>query len=97
MRPFTYDRAADPAQAARLGAQTGQGQTDALVQLLAGGTSLLDLMKLDVLTPERVVDITPLRATHAAIEAGPDGLRLGAFAKISAVARHPAVLAAIIH
>jgi len=93
MRPFTYDRAADPAHAARLGQQTGQGQTDAPVQFLAGGTSLIDLMRLDVLTPERVVDLTPLRAAHAAIEAGPDGLRLGALAKMSAVAAHPAVLA----
>ncbi len=93
MRPFTYDRAADSAQAVRLGGQTGQGQTDAPVQFLAGGTSLLDLMKLDVLTPERVVDVTPLRTTHAAIEAGPNGLRLGALAKMSAVAAHPAVLA----
>lgn len=93
MRPFTYDRAEDLAQAARLGQLTGQGQVDAPVQFLAGGTSLIDLMKLDVLTPERVVDITPLRATHAAIEARPDGLRLGALAKMSVVAAHPAVLA----
>ncbi len=93
MRPFIYDRATDPAQAVRLGQQTGQGQTDAPVQFLAGGTTLLDLMKLDVLTPERVVDITPLRTAHAAIENGPDGLRLGAFAKMAAVAAHPVVLA----
>ena len=93
MRPITYDRASDLAQAWRLGSQSGQGQTDAPVQFLAGGTSLVDLMKLDVLTPERVVDITPLRAAHGAIEAGPQGLRLGAFAKMSAVARHPVVLA----
>lgn len=93
MRPFTYDRAEDPAQAARLGRLTGQGQVDAPVQFLAGGTSLIDLMKLDVLTPERVVDIIPLHATHAAIEARPDGLRLGALAKMSAVAAHPGVLA----
>jgi len=93
MRPITYDRADDLAQAVRLGAQSGQGQTDAPVQFLAGGTSLFDLMKLDVLTPERVVDITPLRASHGAIDAGPGGLRLGAFAKMAAVARHPAVLA----
>jgi len=93
MRPFTYEPAETLAQAARLGQQTGQGQTDAPVQFLAGGTSLIDLMKLDVLTPERVVDITPLRAAHAAIEARPDGLRLGALAKMSAVTAHPAVLA----
>ncbi len=93
MRPIVYDRADDLAQAVRLGAQSGQGQTDAPVQFLAGGTSLLDLMKLDVLTPERVVDITPLRASHGAIEMGPEGLRLGAFARMSAAARHRAILA----
>src|ERR1700756_4392451 len=93
MRPFSYERAADLAQASSLGLETGQGQTDAPVQFLAGGTTLIDLMKLDVLRPERVVDITPLRGSHAIVEAGPDGLRLGAFAKMSAVAAHPAVLA----
>ncbi|HEY1433007.1 MAG TPA: xanthine dehydrogenase family protein subunit M [Stellaceae bacterium] len=93
MRPFIYERAADLAQASRLGLETGQGQTDAPVQFLAGGTTLIDLMKLDVLRPERVVDITSLRGSHAVIETGPNGLRLGAFAKMSAVAAHSAVLA----
>ena len=93
MRPFSYNRATTAPQAASLGQQTGQGQTDAPVQFLAGGTSLYDLMKLDVLTPQRLVDITPLRADHAGIAAGPDGLRLGAFAKMATVAAHPAVLA----
>jgi xanthine dehydrogenase YagS FAD-binding subunit len=93
MRPITYDRADDLAQAGRLGSQSGRGETDAPVQFLAGGTSLIDLMKLDVLTPERLVDITPLAVSHSVIEAGPNGLRLGAFTKMSAVARHPAVLA----
>ncbi len=92
MRPFSYDRAITLSQATRLGQRTSQGQVDAPVQFLAGGTSLLDLMKLDVLTPERVVDVSPLRADHAAIEAGPLGLRMGAFARMSAVAAHPAVL-----
>jgi xanthine dehydrogenase YagS FAD-binding subunit len=93
MRPFTYERANDLAEATRLGLDTGQGQTDAPVQFLAGGTTLIDLMKLDVLRPERVVDITPLRNSHNAIAAGPDGLRLGAFATMSAAAEHPAVVA----
>ena len=53
MRPFRYDRAGTAAQAASAGTQTGQGQTDAPVQFLAGGTTLYDLMKLDVLTPNR--------------------------------------------
>ena len=92
MRPFTYERADDLAQASRLGLQTGQGQTDAPAQFLAGGTTLIDLMKLDVLRPKRVVDITALRGSHDAVEAGPGGFRLGAFAKMSTVAEHPAVL-----
>ncbi len=92
MRPVAYDRADDLAGALRLGSQTGQGQTDAPVQFLAGGTSLIDLMKLDVLTPERVVDIAPLASSLATIEVGPNGLRLGALAKMSAVASHSAVL-----
>jgi xanthine dehydrogenase YagS FAD-binding subunit len=89
MRPFSYDRADDAALAARH--PTGQGQTDAKVQFLAGGTTLIDLMKLDVLRPERLVDITPLKARHSEIEAGPAGLRLGGLASMSAVADDPAV------
>jgi xanthine dehydrogenase YagS FAD-binding subunit len=91
MRPFTYERAADLNQASRLGRDTRQGQTDAPVQFLAGGTTLVDLMKLDVLRPERVVDIGPLRAAHAGIELRPDGLHLGALAVMSKVAEHPDV------
>jgi xanthine dehydrogenase YagS FAD-binding subunit len=91
MRPFTYERVADLAQASRLGAATGQGQVDAQVQFLAGGTTLIDLMKLDVLRPSQVVDLAGLSDKHRAIELGPNGMRLGAFAKMSAVAGHPGV------
>jgi xanthine dehydrogenase YagS FAD-binding subunit len=91
MRPFTYQRAADLFEARRLGEGSGQGQTDAPVQFLAGGTTLIDLMKLDVLRPERVVDIGALRAAYAQIEATPIGLRLGALATMSKVAAHPDV------
>jgi xanthine dehydrogenase YagS FAD-binding subunit len=93
MRPFTYARATDLAEAVRLGRQTGQGQTDAPVQYLAGGTTLYDLMKLDVMVPERLVDLTPLRASHSEIMPGADGLRLGALAKMAHVAAHPVVQA----
>jgi xanthine dehydrogenase YagS FAD-binding subunit len=92
MRPFAFERASDSAQASRLGFGTGQGQTDAAVQFLAGGTTLLDLMKLDVLRPQRVVDIGPLRRRYDSIEVGPTGLHLGAFATMSKVADHPAVV-----
>jgi xanthine dehydrogenase YagS FAD-binding subunit len=55
---------------------------------LAGGTTLVDLMKLDVLTPRHVQDINalPLRGIDTA-----DGLRLGALERMSDVARHPGV------
>jgi xanthine dehydrogenase YagS FAD-binding subunit len=92
MRPFAYERASDAAQASRAGRETGQGQGDAPAQYLAGGTTLIDLMKLNVLQPERVVDITPLRARHGDIQAGPDGLRLGALATMATAADHPMVL-----
>ena len=93
MRPFAFENAVDLAQAVRLGADTGQGQTDAAAQFLAGGTTLIDLMKLDVLRPQRVVNIGTLFSRDG-IEVAPEGLRLGAFAKMSAVADHPGVSAA---
>jgi xanthine dehydrogenase YagS FAD-binding subunit len=55
---------------------------------LAGGTTLVDLMKLNVMTPHQVLDINdlPLRG----IETG-DGLRIGALERMSDVAAHPGV------
>jgi xanthine dehydrogenase YagS FAD-binding subunit len=92
VRPFVFERAADLPQALKLDAATGQGETDAPVQFLAGGTTLIDLMKLDVLTPQRVVDLGPLRASWSEIELTPTGMRLGAFAKMSTVADDARVL-----
>jgi xanthine dehydrogenase YagS FAD-binding subunit len=92
VRPFAFEFAADPVQASRLGLDTGQGQTDATVQFLSGGTTLIDLMKLDVLRPQRVVDISLLRRRYAAIEVGPKGLYLGAFATMAKAADHPAIV-----
>jgi xanthine dehydrogenase YagS FAD-binding subunit len=93
MRPFAYQRASNLADASRLGAETGRGQCDAPAQFLAGGTTLVDLMKLDVLRPARVIDINRLRERHAGIEAAPEGLRLGALASMADVARDRAVQA----
>ncbi len=93
MRPFSYQRATSLGDAARLGIATGRGETDALTQFLAGGTTVIDLMKLDVLRPQTLVDLAPLAAGHDRIEAGPQGLRLGAWVKMSAAAADPAVLA----
>jgi xanthine dehydrogenase YagS FAD-binding subunit len=59
---------------------------------LAGGTTLVDLMKLNVLTPRHVLDINglPLRGIDTT-----DGLRIGALERMSDIAAHPRVYPAI--
>jgi xanthine dehydrogenase YagS FAD-binding subunit len=59
---------------------------------LAGGTTVVDLMKLNVLTPQHVLDINglPLRGIDTS-----DGLRIGALERMSDIAAHPGVCPAI--
>ena len=92
MRPFAFERAADLPRAIKLGTGTAQGQTDAPAQFLAGGTTLIDLMKLEVLTPQRVVYLDSVRPSLSAIDISASGVRLGAFATMSAVADDARVL-----
>src|SRR5690348_6924791 len=97
MRPFVYERA-DSIQAA-VQAQIAAGQRPKNVasvhapgQYLAGGTTLIDLMKLDVMRPQTVTDINALeRSPAGSIEFGPNGLRLGAMVRMAAAADHPDV------
>ncbi|HEY2678620.1 MAG TPA: xanthine dehydrogenase family protein subunit M [Steroidobacteraceae bacterium] len=93
MRSFVYQSAGNLSQALTLGRGTGQGQTDATAQYLAGGTTLIDLMKLDVLRPQRLVNIDALRGDYGAIQITANGLHLGALATMAAAAEHPAVSA----
>ncbi len=84
MQPFAYQRAATPEAAV---AAHG-GRQDA--RYIAGGTNLLDLMKLQIETPARLVDISRLPLTD--IEETPEGgLRIGAMTDNTALAAHPAV------
>ncbi|WP_267387085.1 xanthine dehydrogenase family protein subunit M [Sphingomonas sp. GC_Shp_3] len=70
MRAFTYERAHDPVAAARAAAQPG-------AKFIAGGTNLLDLMKIEVETPTHLVDVQNLGFDK--IENTKDGgLRIGA-------------------
>lgn len=86
MRPFTYVQATSLADAARL------GESGASAAFLGGGTTLLDLMKLDVLQPERLIDITKLGPDLSGEISKRDGtLRLGALARMSDAAEHEAV------
>ncbi|WP_267382010.1 MULTISPECIES: xanthine dehydrogenase family protein subunit M [unclassified Sphingomonas] len=85
MKPFTYEQAASPEAAVM------DGQAPA-TKFIAGGTNLLDLMKLQVETPERIVDIS--RLDLAEIEERADGgLTIGALVPNSDLAADPRVIA----
>src|SRR5438105_8469 len=90
MHTFEFTRPADAAGAVATAAQAKTAQQGADVRFVAGGTTLLDLMKLNVETPARLVDIN--RLPFDKIEATPDGgLTIGATVRNSALAHHPAV------
>jgi xanthine dehydrogenase YagS FAD-binding subunit len=94
MRPFSYQRATDANLAVQaLSAATADNDplTQAAVQPLAGGTTLIDLMKLDVMRPSSIVDINPLAASWSAVDVSDGDLRLGALAKMSDVAANPEI------
>ena len=74
MKPFTYERAASSAEAARAAAD----RPDA--RFIAGGTNLLDLMKLQIETPAHLIDVNGLGLDR--IEDMKDGgLRIGALVR----------------
>lgn len=85
MKRFEYSRATAPEQAAQ-----STNVKDA--SFIAGGTNLLDLMKLEIETPVKLVDIT--RLALAQIEKTTDGgLRIGTLVTNSDLAAHPEVIA----
>jgi len=81
VKPFDYYRAADLTEAA---ATHQPGSV-----FIAGGTNLVDLMKLQVMTPDRVIDIARLGLDR--IEDDGDGLRIGALVSNSDLAADPRV------
>lgn len=84
MKPFTYERAKSPADAvAALARNPG-------AKLIAGGTNLLDHMKLEIVTPPHLIDVngTGLDAITETLEGG---LRIGALVRNTALAAHPRV------
>ncbi len=96
MKPFTYERPASAADAVRSAAQTPGAR------FIAGGTNLLDLMKLEIEHPPLVIDVG--RLPLASIEdTASGGLRIGAMATNSQVAaatsvrsRYPVLTQAIV-
>ena len=91
MRPFAYQRATDAASAAQALAAAANNTplTEGTIQPLAGGTTLIDLMKLDVMRPSIVVDINPLSKEWSSVNLDGGNLRLGALARMSDVASIP--------
>jgi xanthine dehydrogenase YagS FAD-binding subunit len=84
MKAFTYERADSVAAAVRAVADNPSAK------FIAGGTNLLDLMKLEVETPTHLVDVN--RLPLAAIEETPEGgLRIGALVRNSDLAADPRV------
>lgn len=83
MTPFAYHRAETLAEAATAAAEPG-------TSLIAGGTTMVDLMRGGVFAPARVVDISRVPG-HDAVAALNDGISFGALARMADVAEHPAV------
>lgn len=85
MHSFEFIRPADQAAAIATAAQSKTAQQGADVRFLGGGTTLIDLMKLNVETPTRVLDINRLPLDR--IEATPDGgIKIGAMVRNSDLA-----------
>jgi xanthine dehydrogenase YagS FAD-binding subunit len=84
VRPFEYQRPADAAAA--VAAVTGKPAA----AYLAGGTNLVDHMKLGIAAPEQLVDITHLPLDEVE-ETADGGLRIGATVRNSDLAAHPLV------
>src|SRR5881227_619923 len=90
MRIFALNRTTDPAQAVATASKATTAQQGAEVRFIGGGTTLIDLMKLNVEQPQTLIDINRLPLDK--IEALPDGgLTIGAVARNSDLAFHPLV------
>src|SRR6267154_862805 len=81
MFPFSFTKAIDERAALSAGAAGGR--------YIAGGTTLVDLMRETVERPASVVDINAL--PYREIQLGPTGLRVGALVRLTDLAAHPEV------
>jgi xanthine dehydrogenase YagS FAD-binding subunit len=84
MKPFTYERATSTTEAAKAAARLPDAK------FIAGGTNLLDLMKLQIETPQHLIDVNGLGLDK--IEPTPEGgLRIGALVTNTNMAADPRV------
>jgi xanthine dehydrogenase YagS FAD-binding subunit len=91
MERFQYTKARTIPEAIGIAAQATTAQQGAPVRYLAGGTTLVDLMKLDVERPTRLVDINTL-GLDAVERTADGGLRIGALVRNAALAHAAAVV-----
>ena len=84
MKPFTYERALTPAAAAAAAARSPTAK------FIAGGTNLLDLMKLEIETPTHLIDVNGL-GLDAIEPTANGGLRIGALVRNTALAANDIV------
>lgn len=84
MKAFTYERAASPVDAAAKAAVTPAAR------FIAGGTNLLDLMKLEIETPAHLIDVNGLRLDNIE-KTDEGGLRIGALVRNTDLAAHQLV------
>jgi xanthine dehydrogenase YagS FAD-binding subunit len=90
MQSYKFHRAADTSAAIAAGSRSSTAQQGASIRFVAGGTTLIDLMKLNVEQPGQVIDIN--RLPLDSIEALADGgLRIGATVRNSDLAHHAIV------
>jgi xanthine dehydrogenase YagS FAD-binding subunit len=82
MRPYSFVSAQDEGRATA-------AAKDSAASYIAGGTTLVDLMRLDVLKPSALIDITHL--TLGRIEVDAERVRVGALVRNSDLAHHPVV------
>ena len=91
MHTFEFTRPADVTSAAAVAATANTAQQGAEIRFIAGGTTLIDLMKLNVEQPHTLIDLN--RLPLADVETLSDGgLKIGAMVRNSDLAHHPAVL-----
>ena len=93
MRPFDYQAPNEAVTAVALASVAASAHTTATVQYKGGGTTLVDLMKLDVMQPIIVVDITAIRdeAMHRIIRTDAE-LRIGSLVSMAKLQADPAVV-----
>ena len=91
MHTFEFTRPTDVTSAATAAASANTAQQGAEIRFIAGGTTLIDLMKLNVEQPHSLIDLNRLPLGN--VETLPEGgLKIGAMVRNSDLAHHPSVL-----